>query len=132
MRIGLMFGGSDGSLDAAITQARRAERAGFASFWLANIFGLDAITTARDRRPRDRTRIELGTAVVPTYPRHPTAMAQQALTAQAACERPLRARHRPLAPDRDRGHVRPRRSRSRPATCASTWRCWGRSCAASR
>ena len=29
-------------------------------------------------------RIELGTAVVPTYPRHPVALAQQALTAQVA------------------------------------------------
>jgi len=33
---------------------------------------------------RETTRIELGTAVVPTYPRHPVAMAQQALSAQAA------------------------------------------------
>ena len=30
-------------------------------------------------------RIEIGTAVVPTYPRHPTALAQQALTAGVAC-----------------------------------------------
>lgn len=30
-------------------------------------------------------RIEIGTAVVPTYPRHPTAIAQQAITAGAAC-----------------------------------------------
>jgi F420-dependent oxidoreductase-like protein len=29
--------------------------------------------------------IELGTAVVPTYPRHPAALAQQALTTAAAC-----------------------------------------------
>jgi 5,10-methylenetetrahydromethanopterin reductase len=29
--------------------------------------------------------IELGTAVVPTYPRHPMMLAQQALTTQAAC-----------------------------------------------
>jgi F420-dependent oxidoreductase-like protein len=34
---------------------------------------------------RSTSRIELGTAVVPTYPRHPTAMGQQALSAQAAC-----------------------------------------------
>src|SRR6267378_2831964 len=32
---------------------------------------------------RETARIELGTAVVPTYPRHPVAMAQQALSAQA-------------------------------------------------
>jgi F420-dependent oxidoreductase-like protein len=31
-------------------------------------------------------RIELGTAVVPTLPRHPLALAQQALSVQAACQ----------------------------------------------
>jgi F420-dependent oxidoreductase-like protein len=51
---------------------------------MANIFGLDAITTLAIAG-RATQRVELGTAVVPTYPRHPTAMAQQALTAQAAC-----------------------------------------------
>jgi F420-dependent oxidoreductase-like protein len=56
---------------------------GFASAWLANIFGLDALTAlavAGSQVPG----IEVGTAVVPTYPRHPAALAQQALTAQAA------------------------------------------------
>ena len=33
---------------------------------------------------REGPRIELGTAVVPTYPRHPMMLAQQALTVQAA------------------------------------------------
>ena len=85
MRIGLMFGGSDGSLAAAAAQARRAEQSGFATLWLPNIFGLDAITAAAIAG-RDATRIELGTAVVPTYPRHPVALAQQALTASAATD----------------------------------------------
>jgi F420-dependent oxidoreductase-like protein len=56
---------------------------GLASAWLANIFGLDALTAlavAGSQVPA----IEVGTAVVPTYPRHPAALAQQALTAQAA------------------------------------------------
>lgn len=83
MRIGLMFGGSDSSLDGAIAQARLAEGAGLATFWLPNIFGLDAITAAA-LVGREVGRIELGTAVVPTYPRHPAALAQQALTAAAA------------------------------------------------
>jgi 5,10-methylenetetrahydromethanopterin reductase len=83
MRIGLMFGGSDGSLAAATAQAQRAQQAGFASFWLPNIFGIDAITAAA-LAGREVPRIELGTAVVPTYPRHPVALAQQALTAAAA------------------------------------------------
>ena len=34
---------------------------------------------------RETQRIGLGTAVTPTYPRHPTAIAQQAMTTQAAC-----------------------------------------------
>jgi alkanesulfonate monooxygenase SsuD/methylene tetrahydromethanopterin reductase-like flavin-dependent oxidoreductase (luciferase family) len=34
---------------------------------------------------RETSRIELGTAVTPTYPRHPMAMAQQALTTAQLC-----------------------------------------------
>jgi F420-dependent oxidoreductase-like protein len=56
---------------------------GFASGWLANIFGVDALT-ALAAAGRDVPGIELGTAVVPTYPRHPGMLAQQALTAQAS------------------------------------------------
>jgi len=83
MRIGLMFGGADASLDGAFAQARRAAQAGLASFWLPNIFGLDAITAAA-LVGREVAGVELGTAVVPSYPRHPVALAQQALTAAAA------------------------------------------------
>ena len=62
---------------------KRAVDDGFGSAWMANIFGLDALTAiavAGSRVPD----IELGTAVVPTYPRHPVTMAQQAVTVQAA------------------------------------------------
>ena len=84
MRIGIMAGAGDGStLDQLVAQAERAEAAGFASFWLANIFSYDAIT-ALAVIGRATRRIELGTAVVPTYPRHPLAIAQQALTTNAA------------------------------------------------
>jgi len=87
MRIGIGIGeisGAPAGLDSLVAQAQRAERDGFASGWFANIFGFDAIMAAA-LCGRSTTRIELGTAVVPTYPRHPTAMAQQALSAQAAC-----------------------------------------------
>ena len=50
---------------------------------MAQVFGLDALT-ALAVVGREVSGIELGTAVVPTYPRHPMVMAQQALTAQAA------------------------------------------------
>jgi F420-dependent oxidoreductase-like protein len=85
MRIGLMYGDADGSagIDAVVEMARRAESLGFASLWMPNIFSFDAIT-ALALAGRETERIELGTAVVPTYPRHPMALAQQALTAGAA------------------------------------------------
>ena len=64
-------------------QLQRAADDGFASAWMSNLFGLDALTAlavAGSRVPG----IELGTAVVPTYPRHPAVLAQQALTVAAA------------------------------------------------
>lgn len=86
MRIGVMSGataGPDGTLDGLVARARDLETRGFDSIWMANIFGLDAIT-AQAIVGRETERIELGTAVVPSYPRHPAAIAQQALTTQAA------------------------------------------------
>jgi len=86
MRIGIGIGdiaGAPGDLDGLIAQAKSAEADGFASGWFANIFGMDAIIACA-LCGRETTRIELGTAVVPTFPRHPVAMAQAALSAQAA------------------------------------------------
>ncbi|HEV7731631.1 MAG TPA: TIGR03564 family F420-dependent LLM class oxidoreductase [Candidatus Binatia bacterium] len=85
MRIGIGIGelsGSPVSVDGLVEQAKQAEADGFASGWFANIFGIDAIMAAAVCG-RETSRIELGTAVVPTYPRHPVAMAQAALSAQA-------------------------------------------------
>ena len=84
MRIGI-FGGAanDGTLDAMVAEARKAEADGFASYWAPQIFGHDALT-ALAVIGREVPRIELGTSVVPTYPRHPMMMAQQALTVNAA------------------------------------------------
>lgn len=85
MRIGLMSGatGGDGTIDGLVARVQQLEASGFDSVWMAHIFGLDAIT-ALALVGRETNRIELGTAVVPTYPRHPMAIAQQALTTQAA------------------------------------------------
>ncbi len=85
MRIGVMAGatGGDNSLAALVSKAKDLEARGFATLWYPNIFGLDAITTLA-LVGRETQRIELGTAVVPSYPRHPAALAQQALTAQVA------------------------------------------------
>ncbi|MFC4111363.1 LLM class F420-dependent oxidoreductase [Nonomuraea zeae] len=64
-------------------QISQAADEGFASAWISNIFGLDAIT-ALAAAGNQVPGIELGTAVVPTYPRHPAVLAQQAMTANAA------------------------------------------------
>jgi len=69
---------------SAIDEALAAERDGFAFLSLPNIFGLDAITVCAIVGMATE-RIELTTGVVPTPNRHPTVMAQQALTAHAAC-----------------------------------------------
>lgn len=86
MRIGIMAGASgvDEGLDDLVAFAKDLEARGFDAMWMANIFGIDAITAAAVIGRETKT-IRLGTAVVPTYPRHPTALAQQALTTQTAC-----------------------------------------------
>ena len=86
MRIGIgvgAIGQAAGGLRAVIEQIERAERDGFASVWLPNISGYDALITFA-LAGQETERIELGTFVVSTYPRHPVALAQQALTVQAA------------------------------------------------
>ena len=82
MRIGVLAV-STGSLDELVGEARRAREEGFATLWSSQIFGLDALT-ALAVAGREVPDIELGTAVVPTYPRHPIVLAGQALTTQAA------------------------------------------------
>jgi len=96
MKMGIMTGarpsgddvtaiGRSITIDEVVALTRRAEAAGFDNVWMANVFSLDAIMTMAIAG-RESTRIEVGTAVTPTYPRHPTAIAQQAVTAAAACD----------------------------------------------
>ncbi len=86
MKIGLMMNlGKSTTLEQAVDRFVAAERDGFASTWLAHIFGFDALTVLA-MAGRATSRIELGTAVVPTYPRHPHALAQQASTVNVATE----------------------------------------------
>jgi len=85
MRIGTSAAEPAGA-DALVRLREELQRAaddGFASAWMSNIFGLDALTAlavAGSQVPG----IELGTAVVPTYPRHPVVLAQQAMTVATA------------------------------------------------
>ena len=87
MKMGLMTGADGGNrtLDDMVALAKKAESAGFSSLWMANVFSLDAIMTL-GTAGRETSRLEVGTAVTPTYPRHPTAMAQQAVTAAAMAQ----------------------------------------------
>ncbi len=85
MRIGIFIGpvrvATD--LERQVQQVVDAEQDGFDSFWSAQTLGIDALTLLAQAGQRTST-IELGTAVVPIYTRHPLALAQQALTTQAA------------------------------------------------
>jgi 5,10-methylenetetrahydromethanopterin reductase len=85
MRIGIALPdpAGPGAFSELSEATKRAAGDGFASAWLNNIFGLDALT-ALAVVGSQVPGIELGTAVVPTYPRHPAALAQQALTVAAA------------------------------------------------
>ena len=79
--LGLMLGRQE--LDTLLAQVQEAEAAGFPSVWVPNIFGGDAMTLCA-LAGRETSTIEIGTAVVPSFSRHPLYMAQQALTPQVA------------------------------------------------
>ena len=85
MRVGI--NGSDKllspDLGAIATDITEAEADGFASYWMAQTTLLDAISGLAIAASGSST-ITVGTAVVPTWTRHPQATAAAALTAQAA------------------------------------------------
>jgi F420-dependent oxidoreductase-like protein len=60
-----------------------AEAHGFSSYWLAQLAIPDTLTAIATMGARTE-RIEIGTAVVPTWLRHPLMLATQALTVQEA------------------------------------------------
>ncbi|MFD9896298.1 LLM class F420-dependent oxidoreductase [Amycolatopsis sp. NPDC059027] len=71
------------TVDELITQAHQAADAGLGSVWFSQLFGYDAISLA-GLAGREVPDIEIGTSVVPIYPRHPLLVAALAQTAQAA------------------------------------------------
>lgn len=81
MRIGTIVEAKD--VESAIAGVRRAKEDGFSSAWFTQMFSFDAITVCA-LAGAQVDGIELGTAVVPTFPRHPTALAMQAATAAKA------------------------------------------------
>ena len=94
MRIGVMLGPERGRYRTKVERlradARWAEDAGLASVWIPQIPDEFDALTAATIVGIETTRIEIGTAVVPVQPRHPIALAQQALSTQAVCEGRLR------------------------------------------
>ena len=87
MRLGINGTGlvQRASIDAIVEDAAKAAEDGFSSYWLAEhpTGGFDALTVLSvvGQRVAD---IELGTAIIPTFPRHPLALAGQALTVRTA------------------------------------------------
>lgn len=86
MRISITIGlgaRAESTVPGLVARAQQLEALDFQGVWMPNAFGFDAIT-ALAVVASQTTRVEIGTAVVPTFPRHPVVMAQQALTAQSA------------------------------------------------
>jgi 5,10-methylenetetrahydromethanopterin reductase len=81
VRIGAMIDLSR-PVDGVIAQVERFEAAGLSTAWSTQVFAYDALTLL-GHVGTVVPRIELGTAVVPIYGRHPQILAQQALTVQA-------------------------------------------------
>jgi F420-dependent oxidoreductase-like protein len=81
MRTGLWI--ETNSVEAVIADAKRAKESGFRSLWAGQIFHLDTLT-AFAVAGHEVPGLEWGTGVVPTYPRHPLALAMQAITTNAA------------------------------------------------
>jgi 5,10-methylenetetrahydromethanopterin reductase len=107
MRIGLLTGarGAVIELGALVQQMVQAEQDGFSSIWLPQVSAgavFDALTVL-SLAGAQTNRIELGTAVVPSFPIHPMALARHALTAQIACGGRLTLgvglSHRPMIED---------------------------------
>lgn len=104
VRIGLNIDGGR-HFQELIDQIERACNGGYTSAWLPQspgsgprtrssrrvrheLFGFDSLTALAVAAQSVRG-IELGTCVVPTFPRHPMVLAEQALTVQAAYPGPV-------------------------------------------
>ena len=71
------------ALGALTADIESAEEDNFASYWLAQTGGVDALTVFAAHGNTDSS-MQLGTAVIPTWTTHPQVLAGQALTTQAA------------------------------------------------
>ena len=69
-----------GNFEALVADAQASADAGFASYWLSQIIGQVDAMTLIGAVAQQVPSIRFGTSVVPTYPRHPMVMAEQAKT----------------------------------------------------
>ncbi|MDH4280909.1 MAG: LLM class flavin-dependent oxidoreductase, partial [Acidimicrobiia bacterium] len=87
MDIGLLGGSlGRGGYEEMVVAATEAAEAGFHTYWLSQIVGEADAMTLLGALGRDVPGIRLGTSVVPTYPRHPFVMAEQARTVNLLCD----------------------------------------------
>jgi F420-dependent oxidoreductase-like protein len=89
MRIGLQVSADRGRYATKVEKLRAdagwADAAGLDSVWTPQIPDEFDAMTAATVIGTATSRIEIGTAIVPIQPRHPIALAQQALSTQAVC-----------------------------------------------
>lgn len=85
VRIGLTGYGT--TVDAIVRQAERAEADGFTSLWYASLVQGDPLV-AMAVAGRATSRLELGTAVLQTYPCHPILQANRVASVVSAIDRP--------------------------------------------
>src|SRR3954462_2133288 len=85
MRIGLTGGGS--TVERVVEQAKQAEADGFTSLWYASQVTGDPLV-AMAIAGRETSNIELGTAVLQTYPCHPLLQANRVSSVVDAMGRP--------------------------------------------
>src|SRR3954468_12725684 len=71
------------SVSNAVADLEATKSDGFEAYWLAQ-GGLGDALTVFAAAGEATAGMEVGTAVIPTFPRHPMALAAQALTTQAA------------------------------------------------
>jgi 5,10-methylenetetrahydromethanopterin reductase len=84
MKIGI-YGGNvrrGAPLTSIIDEIVDLESKGFNSYWIPQTATFDALTMIA-LAGQQTSKIEMGTAVIPSYPRHPNTVAQQAATANA-------------------------------------------------
>jgi 5,10-methylenetetrahydromethanopterin reductase len=74
---------TDGPLERTIEYAKQLRDLGFDEVWASQIFGPDTLTTLAIVG-REVPTLNFGTAIIPVHPRHPSMMAAQARTVEAA------------------------------------------------